>query len=47
MEGWHMQMRLRTYLATACLVLLTVSSAMAADISGTWTGTIDTLFGQQ
>jgi len=41
-----MQMRPRTYLAAACLVLMTVASAMAADISGTWAATIDTQIGQ-
>ena len=41
-----MQTKRRTCLAAACLWIALVSSAMAADISGTWTATIDTPIGQ-
>jgi len=41
-----MQMRLRTYLAAACLALMTAAGVMAADISGVWNATIDTPIGQ-
>lgn len=41
-----MEIRPRHYLAAACLLLMTVASALAADISGTWNATIDTQIGQ-
>jgi hypothetical protein len=47
MEVMNMHLRLQTCLAAASLVFVTIASAMAADISGTWTGTIDTMIGQQ
>lgn len=41
-----MHMRRLTYLAAACLVLVTAAGAAAADISGTWNATVDTQIGQ-
>jgi hypothetical protein len=41
-----MQMRLRTCLVVACLLLVAAATTVAADISGTWNATIDTQVGQ-